>query len=572
MPDIDMDFQDDRRDEVMNWVVQQYGADKVAQIVTFGTMGAKAVLRDVGRVQGLSYGDVDAIARLIPAGYRKAEKGQIKAWTIEDALELIPEFKQRYDSDYAIKGLIDLGKKLEGSIRNTGTHAAGVVISDEPLANYVPLQRPLKDNGNGIALTQFPMEAIAQLGLLKMDFLGLVNLTILQKCRALIAQTRGLDVQLLQIPLDDKTTYDVLSSGDTSGIFQLESAGMRRYIKELKPTSLGDLSAMIALYRPGPLEQIPAFIDSKHGRRPVVYPHPILKELLQETYGIIVYQDQVLLVLQQFAGYSLGQADIVRKAMGKKIAELMQAERGKFLEGAKKKGFDEKTARNVWELIEPFAGYAFNKAHSVSYALIAYWTAYFKANYPSEYMAALLTCFQDVTDKVAVTVAECQRLGIPVLPPDINHSEVDFTVEASPVARHGDMRAPAGIRFGLGAIKNVGPAAVEPLLNEVRDNGPFQSINDFCRRSTAAGLNRRTLECLIKVGALDSLNANRATLLNGVDHIIAVANQQARQKQSGQVSLFDLPGLTDGAGLPEVRVDLEKLDEADATQRALWEK
>ena len=560
MPDIDMDFQDDRRDEVMNWVVKEYGEDKVAQIVTFGTMGAKAVLRDVGRVQGLSYGDVDAVARLIPAGYRKADKGQIKAWNIEDALELIPEFKQRYDSDDAIKTLVDLGKKLEGSVRNTGTHAAGVVISDEPLANYVPLQRPLKDNGNGIALTQFPMEAIAKLGLLKMDFLGLVNLTILQKCRAFIAETRGEDIQLLKIPLDDQTTYQVLGSGDTSGIFQLESAGMRRYIKELKPSNLGDLSAMIALYRPGPLEQIPAFIDSKHGRRAVSYPHPVLKDILEETYGIIVYQDQVLLVLQHFAGYTLGQADIVRKAMGKKIAELMQAEESKFLLGAKNRGFDEETARKVWQLIEPFAGYAFNKAHSVSYALIAYWTAYFKSNYPSEYMAASLTCFQDVTEKVAATVAECQRLGVPVYPPDINHSDVGFVVEGE------------GIRFGLGAIKNVGEGAVRGLIDEVRAKGAFKDIHDFSRRANLAGLNKRTLESLGKVGAFDTLGINRATLVNGAERILAISTQRTKVAMSGQATLFDMMGAAGPGGESDVRIDLERLEEAAPSQRALWEK
>ena len=573
MPDIDMDFQDDRRDEVMNWVVQQYGADKVAQIVTFGTMGAKAVLRDVGRVQGIAYGDVDAVARLIPAGYRKAEKGQIKAWTIEDALELIPEFKERYDSDYAIKGLVDLGKKLEGTVRNTGTHAAGVVISDEPLSNYVPLQRPLKDTGNGIALTQYPMDAIAKLGLLKMDFLGLVNLTILQKCRAYIADTRHEDMDLLKVPLDDTKTFDVLGSGDTSGIFQLESAGIRRYIKELKPTSLGDLSAMIALYRPGPLEQIPHFIDSKHGRRAVEYPHPVLKDILEETYGIIVYQDQVLLVLQHFAGYTLGQADIVRKAMGKKIAELMQAEEGKFLLGAKRQGFNEGVAKKVWQLIEPFAGYAFNKAHSVSYALIAYWTAYLKANYPAEYMAALLTCFQDVTDKVTITIAECQRLGIPVLPPDINHSDVGFLVERLPPSPGSGALGVSGIRFGLGAIKNVGETAVRPLIDEVRAHGRFRDVNDFTRRATLTGINRRTLESLAKVGALEALGPNRATMAleKNTERILAVAAQRATGKQSGQAAMFDFFGGGADSGM-EVQVDLDRQEEASPAQRALWEK
>ena len=557
MPDIDMDFQDDRRDEVMSYVVDKYGHDRVAQIVTFGTMGAKAVLRDVGRVQGLGYSMVDEVARLIPTGYRKTERGQIKGWNITDALELLPEFKEKYDSDYVVKNLVETGKKLEGVVRNTGTHAAGVVIGDEPLDNYVPLMRPAKGSGEGMAVTQFSMDAIAKLGLLKMDFLGLVNLNILQKARKNVSETKGLELDILEVPLDNAETFGLLSSGDTSGLFQLESTGMRRYIKELKPTSLGDLSAMIALYRPGPLEEIPRFIESKHGRRQVSYPHPILKDVLEETYGVIVYQDQVLLILQQFAGYSLGQADIVRKAMGKKIASLMEQEAGRFIDGAKGRGFSEEIASQVWDLIEPFAGYAFNKAHSISYALIAYWTAYFKANYPLEYMAALLTCYQGVTEKVATTVAECTRLGIPVLPPDINQSDVGFTVEDN------------AIRFGLGAIKNVGQSAVRPLIDEARAHGPFAGPEDFCRRAEVTGLNRRAMESLIKVGAFESIGS-RGGLLTVAERLLSVAGERTRLRQSGQTTMFDLFGDTVEVPMPEIEIDPE--DAISARERATWEK
>ena len=561
MPDIDMDFQDDRRDQVMNYVVEQYGRDKVAQIITFGTLGAKAVLRDVGRAQGRNYADVDAVARMIPTGYRKADKGEIKSWTVEDSLELIPEFRERYDSDDVIKDLVDTGKKLEGVARNSSTHAAGVVISDEPLVDYVPLARPSKGDGEGIAVTQFSMAAIAQLGLLKMDFLGLVNLTILQRTRAFIAQTRSLDLDLNEIPLDDASTFKLLSSGDTTGLFQLESTGIRRYIRDLKPNSLGDLSAMIALYRPGPLEQIPRFIDSKRQRRAAVYPHPILEEVLEETYGIIVYQDQVLLILQKFAGYTLGQADIVRKAMGKKISSLMQQEESRFIEGAKKQGYTEELAKEVWNLIEPFAGYAFNKAHSVSYALIAYWTAYFKANYPVEFMTALLSCFQGVTEKVATTVPEARRLGISVLPPDVNRSDIGMGVE-----RIGEEYA---IRFGLGAIKNVGETAMRPTLDERKKNGPFKDVQDFCRRADLRGLNRRTLESLIKAGALDSLD-RRGGLLSSIVRILSIANQQSRLRDSGQATMFDLFG--DEVPVPMPEIDIDDDDDVPPTERALWEK
>ena len=561
MPDIDMDFQDDRRDEVIDYVVQRYGSDRVAQIITFGTLGAKAALRDTGRVLGMAYGEVDGIARLIPPGYRKGDRGEIMSWTIDLAIEHIDEFRERYEEDERVKKLVDTSRNLEGVSRSYGTHAAGVVIADEPLIDYVPLARPKDTNESGIAVTQFAMDDIARLGLLKMDFLGLVNLQILQRAINFIREARGEEVDLHALSLEDEATFALLASGETTGIFQLESTGMRRYIKELKPSSLGDLSAMIALYRPGPIEQIPNFIESKRGKRAVQYPHPILEDVLEETYGIIVYQDQVLLILQQFAGYTLGQADIVRKAMGKKIAALMQEERDGFITGARAQGYEDSLANQVWELIEPFAGYAFNKAHSVSYALIAYWTAYFKANYPVEYMAALLTCFKDSTDKVTATIAECRRLEIDVLPPDIGQPTTGFSIQRDEAGR------PA-IRYGLAAVKNVGESAVEPLVEEQREHGPFADIADFCRRAPARCLNRRTVEALIKVGALDRFGG-RGALLDNLDRIISIANEQARIRDEGQSTMFDLFG--DEVAIPIPTIELEG-DQIGKRQCAEWER
>ncbi|MEE9284662.1 MAG: DNA polymerase III subunit alpha [Dehalococcoidia bacterium] len=561
MPDIDMDFQDDRRDEVIEHVVQRYGEDRVAQIITFGTLGAKAALRDTGRALGMPYSFVDGVARKIPAGYFKGEKGEIRPWTIELAKREIPEFRDAYESDPQIKTLVDTGQSLEGVARNAGIHAAGVVISDEPLVNRVPLLRAGRGDGNSIAVTQFSMAAIAKLGLLKMDFLGLVNRTILQMTCQFIAETRGEEIDLPDVPLDDPKTFKLLSAGETTGLFQLESAGMRRYIRELKPNSLSDLSAMIALYRPGPIEHIPTFIAAKHGRRAVSYPHPILKDVLEETYGVIVYQDQVLLILQQFAGYTLGQADIVRKAMGKKIASLMQQEKARFLQGASAQGYTGELASEVWELIEPFAGYAFNKAHSISYALVAYWTAYFKANYDIEFMAALLTCFQGSTEKVQSTVTECRRRKIDVLSPHINQDHAGFAIER----RNGEGRA---IRFSLAAVKNVGEAAVQPLVEERRRNGPFKDIEDFCRRAPVRSLNKRPLEVLIKVGALDSLGS-RGALLANVNRIVSIAQQQAQLRETGQSTMFDMFG--DSVPVPVPEIDLGGV-EVSQKERLQWQK
>jgi DNA polymerase-3 subunit alpha len=535
MPDIDLDFEDDRRDEVIAYVSQKYGQDHVAQIITFGTLGARAALRDVGRALGMAYSDVDRVARLIP--FRPG-------MTLERALEENSELRTIYQEDAVIRNLVDSAQKLEGISRHASTHAAGVVIAKESLTNYVPLQRVSKGNGEAGVMTQFTMEDIARIGLLKMDFLGLANLTILGKAREIIGQSRGVDIDLHNIPMDDAKTFTLLASGETVGVFQLEGAGMRRYIKELKPNTFSDIAAMIALYRPGPMEHIPTFIKAKHGLEPIRYPHPALASILEETHGVIVYQDQVLFIVQTFAGYSLGQADIFRKAMGKKIAKVMKKERHNFVTGAKKLGYSADIADEVFALIEPFAGYAFNKAHSFSYALIAYQTAYLKANYPAEYITAFLVTHTDQLEKVATAVAECRRLDITVLPPDVNHSQVSFSIET-------DGEGNPAIRFGLNAIKNVGLGAVEPLVAERQKDGQFKSMEDLCRRVDLRGMNRRAMESLIKAGAMDHLG-DRGTLLHNVGRILALAQREQHLKETGQSTMFDLWGEEVSAPLPNL--------------------
>ncbi len=551
-PDIDLDFQDDRRDEMIAYVTHKYGADHVAQIITFGTLGARAALRDVGRALGMPYGQVDRIARLVPTRPNV---------TLDQALAESPELHDIYQQDSVIRNLIDTAKKLEGIARHASTHAAGVVISKEPLTNHVPLQRATKNSEQAINMTQFSMESIARLGLLKMDFLGLANLTVLAKARDMIMRTRGISIDLQNIPLNDPSTFQLLASGETSGIFQLESAGMRRYIKELGPTSFGDIAAMVALYRPGPMEHIPTFIRAKQGVQEVRYLHPSIKEILEETYGVIVYQDQVLHIVRALAGYSLGQADIFRKAMGKKTPEVMKRERQNFIAGAEKNGVPAHVAADIFSLIEPFAGYAFNKAHSVSYALLAYQTAFLKANYPLEYMTAFLNTYVAHQDKLASAIAECRRLGIMVLPPDVNRSEIEFSIEQTDTGKKA-------IRYSLTAIKNLGRSAIEPIVKARKEAGAFTSIADFCRRVDLRGINRKALESLIKAGALDCL-APRGSLLYAMDRIVSLAQQEQKLKESGQASMFDLWGDTVPTPLPNF--DLEYFD-VSLKEKLEWEK
>jgi DNA polymerase-3 subunit alpha len=551
LPDIDLDFQDDRRDEVLAYVNQKYGSDHVAQIITFGTMGARAAIRDTGRALGMPYAQVDRVARLIPLEL---------TITLDRALEQSRELYEIYHQDEAIRNLIDSARKLEGMVRHVSTHAAGVVIAHEPLIEYVPLQLLGKGEQRTV-MTQFHMWNIARLGLLKMDFLGLSNLTIMAKVKEVIAQNRGVSLDLQHIPLDDAKTFELLASGETKGIFQLESSGMRRYIKELKPTNFSDIAAMVALYRPGPMEQIPTFIRAKQGVAPIHYPHPVLKEMLEETYGVIVYQEQVIFIAQALAGYSLGQADILRKAMGKKIPAVMKKEERNFIAGAKRNGIAPKLAQEIFSLIEPFAGYAFNKAHSVSYGLIAYRTAYLKANYPIEYMVAWLDTYSDNMDKVRSAIAECRRMGIKVLPPDINKSYTSFAIEKD------DENNPA-IRFGLAAIKNVGFSPIEHILSGRDPEGYFESIEDFCYRTDLRNINKKVLESLIKAGAFDSLGS-RKTLLASMNQIISLAQAKQKAKESGQVSMFDVWG----SSSPPPHLGYEQAEEeASIKQKLIWER
>ena len=520
MPDIDVDFMDSRRDEVIRYVIDKYGADHVAQIITFGTMGARQAVRDVGRVMGLPYGDVDRIAKLIPFNA-----------SIEEALRADPELKRSSDEQPTVRRMLDLAHKLEGVARHASTHAAGVIISRDPLIDRVPLQRATKGD---LVMTQFDMDAVEKIGLLKMDFLGLSYLTILDRALEVIAKVRGERIDLKTIPLDDQTAYDLLSRGDTVGIFQVEGAGMTRYLKDLRPTRIEDIMAMVALFRPGPMANIPSFIRRKHGQEPITYLHPLLEPVLRDTYGVMVYQEDVMAVAQAVAGYTLAEADTLRYAVGKKIADKLAAHREKFLAGCRKSGVRKRIAEQIWEQFEPFARYGFNRAHAACYGLIAYQTAYLKANFPAEYMAALLTTEamgQDWMAKVAGAVAECQRMGIRVLPPDVNTS----------------------IRFGLSAVKNVGSGAVESIVKVRADGGPFASLIDLASRVDTRLVNKRVLESLIKAGAFDSLGRPRAVLLQEVDAAIAGGQRAARQRTGAQTGLFgseETPVMQVAAGRP----------------------
>ena len=551
MPDIDMDFQDDRREEVINYVVRKYGREHVAQIITFGTLGARAAIRDTGRALAMPYADVDTVARLVPFRLNV---------TIDDALAGVPEMAEMYRADQSVSSLIDTARKLEGLTRHSSTHAAGVVISQDPLDEVVPLQRPVKGADEGVTMTQYSMGPIADMGLLKMDFLGLVNLTILDRVRKLIGSPSGADLDLTDIPLDDARAFAMLSRGETSGIFQLEGQGMTRYIQDLRPSSLGDVAAMIALYRPGPMEHISTFIDAKFGRAKPAYLHEGLREILEETYGVIVYQDQVLQIARKFAGYSLGEADIVRKAMGKKVPAIMAQEKEKFVNGALAQGYTQQLAERLFELIEPFAGYAFNKAHSVSYALISYWTAYFKANYPAEYMVSLLNAYTGHTEKLVASVEEAQRLDVPVLGPDVNRSGAEFNIED----QDGGARA---IRFGLAAIKGIGAAAVQPLIDGRAENGEYESIEQMCRNADLGGLNRKTLETLIRAGALDCFGS-RTGLLEVVDRTISLAQSEAALRGSDQTTMFEALGQSTEA--PLARIDVPDVQAGPGEVHA-WE-
>ncbi|MFQ6116677.1 MAG: DNA polymerase III subunit alpha, partial [Candidatus Bipolaricaulia bacterium] len=510
LPDIDIDFCPRRRDEVIQYVRERYGAERVAQIATFDTMAARSAVRDVARVMGISYGDADRIAKLIPFGA-----------SLDEAKGSVRELKRLYDEDSQVKKLLDISQRLEGLARNPSTHAAGVVIAPGELTDYTPLLR-LSD---GSLVTQYDMVALEAIGMLKIDLLGLRNLTVIDDTLKLLRRA-GKEVDLRSIPLDDPKVYEILREGRTTGVFQLEGGGIRDLVKRLAPTEFKDIVALLALYRPGPLESGMAeeFIERKHGRRQVAYPHPDLEPVLRETYGLPIYQEQLLQMAQVLAGFSLSEADLLRKAIGKKQRKTMEAMREKFAQGCVQNGIPVEKALDLFSDIEKFARYGFGKAHSTAYALITYWTAWLKANYPTEYMAALLTSVADNTDKIAEYVQGCRDLGIEVLPPEINESDLYFTAH--------DGR----IRFGLAAIKNVGQGAIEAIL-EARNGKPFKSFIDFCRRIDPRQVNREVLESLIKAGAFDRF-APRKGLLGQVNAALELASVASEERRSGQSSFF----------------------------------
>ncbi len=555
MPDIDMDFADRRRDEVIRYVAEKYGRERVAQIITFGTLGAKAAIRDTGRALGLPLPDTDRVARMVPY--------QLNI-SVEEAIEQSSELQQARQENPSIDELLSYAQRLNGVVRNVSTHAAGVVISQEPLAENVPLRRPTSESSDDswIPMTQWGMSEVAAVGLLKMDFLGLANLTILEEAVALCREHANVEIDTLALPDGDSRTFEMLARGDTFGVFQLESGGMRRVVADLQPTSVRDLAALLALYRPGPMQHIPRFIDSKHGRTPVSYPHNDLAEILDETYGVIVYQEQVMQISQKFAGYTLGQADVMRKAMGKKSTEVMQAERGHFVAGAIANRYSEQDAQTVWELIEPFAGYAFNKGHAVSYAAIAYQTAWFKANHPAPYMAAVLRAAAGNAERVREAAAECSRLGIPLLLPDVNRSEATFSLEQMADGR-------SAIRFGLGTIKGVGRSAVEPLITERFEHGPITTVAELSERLHAKSMNRRALENLAKAGAFDNI-AERGAIVAAAESIIKQARRAQELRDSGQSSMFDIFGVE--VETPTPHVELDEGHEATRHEQLNWER
>ena len=515
MPDIDIDFCMNRRGEVIDYVTAKYGRDNVAQIITFGTMAAKAAIKDVGRAMDVPYSDVDRIAKMVP--------NQINI-KLEQAIKDSPAMLQAYENDSQIRELLDTARKLEGLVRNSGVHAAGVVISPRPLTDLVPLHRTKNDE----IVTAFDMIAIEKLGLLKMDFLGLTTLTILDDALKLIAHTKGETVELDKIPLEDITTYEkVFHKGLTSGVFQFESHGMRDVLRRYQPNSIEGLTALNALYRPGPIQggMIDDFIDRKHGRKKIEYELPELKEVLEETLGVIVYQEQVMQIANRLAGYSLGEADLLRRAMGKKQAEEMAKQRQRFVEGATKQGYPGKKIEKIFDLMAQFAGYGFNKSHSAAYALLAYHTAYLKTHYPVEFMAALLTSVTGNTDDVVKYINECREMGIAVEPPDINVSDANFTP-------HGE-----AIRFGLAAVKNVGRNAIESIVAGRKQMGTYKSIYEFCETVDLRLLNKRVLESLVKSGAMDALG-RRAQLMAVLDKAIDHAQKAQRDADSGQHGLF----------------------------------
>jgi DNA polymerase-3 subunit alpha len=534
-PDIDIDFADDRRADVIEYVRQKYGRDAVAQIITFGTMGAKSVVRDVGRVMGLSYSECDRLAKMIPFDLKM---------TLEKALKQSPELKQAYDSEEATRELIDTAFVLEDLTRNASVHAAGVVIGDQPLVNLLPL----KQDEDGAIVTQYAMGPVGDLGLLKMDFLGLKTLTVIRNTCEMVKHTRGIDVPIDNLPLNDAKAYDLLNKANTLGIFQLESSGMRDLCRKFQISSIEHITALIALYRPGPMELIPEFIKRRHGEVKIEYEHSLLEPICRETYGIMVYQEQVMQAAQVLAGYTLGGADLLRRAMGKKKVEEMAKQRDTFVKGcAKVNNIPAAKANQIFDLLEKFAGYGFNKSHAAAYAIVAYQTAYLKANYPIEFLCAMMTNDMSDTEKLSEYIKEAHAMGIEVLPPDVNESQVTFAPGAgksaiAPASANGNGHSPqpdrSAIRFGLAAIKGIGEVAVQSILKARKETGKFDTLSEMCERVDGRSVNRKVLEALIKSGACDCLGQNRATLYSQIERTLARAASIIADRQSGQSSLF----------------------------------
>lgn len=551
MPDIDIDFADDRRDEVINYVVQKYGDDRVAQIVTFGTLKAKAAVRDVGRAMDIGYGATDRVARLIPADPKM---------TIERALAEVPDLSSLYESETTVRDLLDNAKRVEGHARHSSTHAAGVVISRDPLVEHVPLQRA-GGKSEGDITTQWTQDHLEALGLLKMDFLGLRTLTVLGKTVALLAES-GHEIRLDDIPLDDPNALELLRRGDTYGVFQLEGGMTRRMTIDVAPTSFDDIVALMALIRPGPLEFAPDFIARKHGREPVDYPHPAVESILQSTYGIAIYQEQVMQIANVVAGFSLAEADGLRRVMGKKLPEEMAKYKSRFIDGSVENGTHRDLAEQIFAIVERFAGYGFPKAHSAAYAVIGAQTAYFKANYPVQFMAALMSTEMGTSEKTIVSIAECLRAGIRILPPDVNRSAVDFAVEPYEDGK-------SAIRFGMGAVRSVGVGAVEHII-EARESQPEQRFSDltaFCESINWSKVGKRVPENLTKVGALEAFG-ERAAVLKGLETAISTATQRQKAADRGQMDMFGM--VAAGEGTSSAKLPNES--PADNRTRLNWEK
>jgi DNA polymerase-3 subunit alpha len=544
LPDIDMDFADRRRPEVIEYVGQKYGHDRVAQIITFGTMAARAVVRDVGRVLQYPYSYCDKLAKMIPFGM-----------DLNESLAKVDDLKMFVAGDEKAQRLMEFAKKLEGCARHASTHACGVVISPIPLNEIVPVQHPTQDD-EGL-VSQYELHAIEDMGLLKMDFLGLKNLTIIEDTLSRIYLVQNKSIDLKDVPMDDKETYALMQRGDTVGVFQLESAGMQRYLKQLKPTQFEDIIAMVALYRPGPMRFIPDFIEGKNGLKIPTYIHPKLEPILSPTYGIILYQEQVMTIAQELAGLSMADADTLRKAIGKKIRDLLMAQKEKFIKGCENNGINKKVAQEVWSWIEPSADYSFNKSHAACYAMVAYQTAYLKAHYPVEFMAALITSEKNDVERVGYLIGQCKNMGIEVLAPDINESFHGFTV--IPGANK--------IRFGLAAIKNVGENLVSEIVTNRKKDGQFKDIFDFIKRTNPRTMNRKSLEALIKAGVFDSM-AERNTLLFNIEKLLELGRDNEKQKANGQRDLFGSNGSSgNGAGFA-----LTPAKEASKSEKLMWEK